>query len=1200
MKLANKIGLFFFAAALVLTGAAETFFYYIARSSLQEAIVNNLSTAVTSRARHVETYLRMLEQLIVQRSKSVVFENLLVLHAQDSVAGQGIAPGAMSSSVVAEALASAEKLLKRTVEASPVFHECFLLDASGRVMASSNEKSVGEDRSADPYFIGGTKGVYLKDFYRSHVGGMPAMAVAAPMIDSRTGQVVGVFVLRLKLDEINAIISERTGLGTTGEILIVNKNDELAVSSKFGAHSYLARLKDVHGERKSGMLVDERGAQVLEAHANVALMGWTVSARIDANEAFAPLARLTGVFIFILLLVPLAAGLVGWAVASLITAPLHKLREGMDIIGKGNLDYRVGTDARDEVGQLSRAFDKMSENLKKTTVFAATLHTEIEERNKIELELRESEKRFMDVLYASRDAILIIGEDKFVDCNEATAAMLGYASRELFLKTHPSELSPPEQPDGQNSFEKANEMMRLARAKGSHRFEWMHRRGDGRDLPVQVSLTAITIHGKSVLHCVWVDLSRQKQDEARLVEHQQRLARQSGELDAALEASRRSQEILSSMLEDNTLVREESERSARQLKLILESSGEGIFGLDLEGRHTFVNAQALKMLGYEEQDLLGKESHSLWHHSRPYGSAYPLNECPNYKVLHGSPGMSGEEFYWRKGGSGFPVDYTTRPLIEDGKVVGAVVSFRDISERKRAEEALRQSEEKIRSVTDSAQDAIVMMDPKGSISFWNPAAERIFGYSAREAIGQNLHRFLVPERFWPAHDAAYPGFLRAGKGNAVGKVLELAAVRKDGVEIAIDLALSASKRSDGWHAVGIMRDITERKVVEERLRTLTRAIEQSPSSIVITDTKGAIEYVNPHFIEVTGYTAEEARGNNPRVLKSGEMPPEGYRQLWETLAAGRVWRGEFHNKKKNGELYWEDASITPVRNEKGETTHYVAVKEDITERKAAEEQLKLMKKSLDESQAQLFQTSKLATLGEMSTGLAHEINQPLGGIALVITMFRKYMEKKIMSDDKLTAGIKDIDQCIKRMTKIINHIRAFARQEELKIQEVYLAETVDSALGLLGAQLREHEVEVERVVAEGLPNIKGEPFQLEQVWINAISNARDSMNEKQARIARGEINVEGYRKKLVVTIAHDPAANRVVLTFADNGIGVKDEIKKKIFDPFFTTKEVGKGTGLGLSISYGIIESHKGSIVIEGRENEGAVLRVTLPVDLTV
>jgi PAS domain S-box-containing protein len=278
------------------------------------------------------------------------------------------------------------------------------------------------------------------------------------------------------------------------------------------------------------------------------------------------------------------------------------------------------------------------------SVGAMEILEDITERKRTENALRESEASFLDVLYASDDAILLISENTFIDCNEATARMLGYATREEFLKTHPSALSPSEQPDGRSSCEKAEEMMRLAFERGFHRFEWIHRRADGEEFPVEVSLTPIVHTGRGLLHCVW----------------------------------------------------------------------------------------------------------------------------------------------------------------------------RDITAVKQAEEALRENEARLRSITNSARDAILMMDPRGAISYWNPAAETILGYQAAEVLGRNLHELLAPERFLEAHQDAFAEFVRTGGGSAVGQQMEMLARRKDGREIAVDLSLSAVSLNEEWHAVGILRDVTQRKQLEQQ------------------------------------------------------------------------------------------------------------------------------------------------------------------------------------------------------------------------------------------------------------------------------------------------------------------------------------------------------------------------------------------------
>jgi len=254
-------------------------------------------------------------------------------------------------------------------------------------------------------------------------------------------------------------------------------------------------------------------------------------------------------------------------------------------------------------------------------------------------------------------------------------------------------------------------------------------------------------------------------------------------------------------------------------------------------------------------------------------------------------------------------------------------------------------------------------------------------------------------------------------------------------------------------------------------------------------------------------------------------------------------------------------------------------------------------KELSQTQAQLFQTSKLATLGEMSAGLAHEINQPLGGIALVCASIKKCIERGKSSNEMILKDVADIEKSIQRITRVINHIRTFARQDTLKFLDVELPGTIESALTLMGEQLRLHDIEVVQDIKPDIPKIFGELFQLEQVWINFLSNARDAMDEKMIRIKDGRLpGPADYAKKLLITVTHEPDKKTVRVMFADNGIGVSEAFKKKVFEPFFTTKEVGKGSGLGLSITFGIIESHHGKLELESVEGEGATFIVTLPI----
>lgn len=253
---------------------------------------------------------------------------------------------------------------------------------------------------------------------------------------------------------------------------------------------------------------------------------------------------------------------------------------------------------------------------------------------------------------------------------------------------------------------------------------------------------------------------------------------------------------------------------------------------------------------------------------------------------------------------------------------------------RRVADGLYESEGRYRSVFQGANDAIIIITgPDGRIDMWNPKAGEMFGYSPDEAAGKDLYGLIVPERYRQKARDEMEKFFKTGEGAVINKTLEIFALRRDGSEFPIELSISRMKTATGWKAVGIIRDIAARREMEMNQRKLALAVEQNPISIVITDIDGNIQFVNKKFCQLSGYGMEEANGKNPRFLKSGEHSQEFYKELWNTILSGKEWHGEFHNKTKTGELYWEDATISPIKNEQGEITWFVGLKEDITQKK---------------------------------------------------------------------------------------------------------------------------------------------------------------------------------------------------------------------------------------------------------------------------
>lgn len=274
-----------------------------------------------------------------------------------------------------------------------------------------------------------------------------------------------------------------------------------------------------------------------------------------------------------------------------------------------------------------------------------------------------------------------------------------------------------------------------------------------------------------------------------------------------------------------------------------------------------------------------------------------------------------------------------------GDLIGMKGVIRDITERRRAMDIANAMADKFRAVFDSSSAGIIVVaDDQGVIQEWNSGAVEAFGYSKDEAIGQDL-RIITPERFRARHDGGFRHAVKTGKLLHKGLPMELTGLRKDGAEFPLEFAVSMWQSNGKTFLSANMHDITERKLASDRLRELSMAVEQSPASVVITDLKGNIKYVNPRFEQVTGFLAKKVIGKNPRILKSGHTSKEEYEKLWETITNGKTWTGEFHNRRRDGTLYWEKASIGPIFNEKGEITDYLAVKEDITEIKVTQEML---------------------------------------------------------------------------------------------------------------------------------------------------------------------------------------------------------------------------------------------------------------------
>jgi PAS domain S-box-containing protein len=624
----------------------------------------------------------------------------------------------------------------------------------------------------------------------------------------------------------------------------------------------------------------------------------------------------------------------------------------------------------------------------------------------------------------------------------------------------------------------------------------------------------------------------------------------------------------------------ESEHKYREL---VENANSIIFRMDTEGRVTFLNEFAQRFFGYTEDEILGQPAvgtvvpekgrhgedlatmiQDLLHHP----DRYPTNENENV----------------RSDGTRVWVAWTNKAIRDaEGRLTGVLCVGNDITARKHIEAALRESERKFRAISNSAQDAILMMDDAGRITFWNDAAERIFGYTRREAMGQVLHELLAPPHYHTAYHEGLTRYRDSGQGCVLGRTLEMTALRKNGEEFPIELSISAIALQGTWHAVGIVRDITRRMQVEDEMRKLSRAVEQSPSTVVITDPEGNIEYVNPKFTQLTGYAPEEVIGENPRLLKSGDHLPEFYEVFWATLTSGGEWRGEFHNQRKNGELYWERAAISSIRGPDGEIQYYVKVGEDMTERKQMEAELK-------RSNAELQQFAYV---------ISHDLQEPLRMVNGFLTLLAKRYEGQL--DDKAQQYIAFAVDGAERMQKMIKALLEYARVNTRgqALVPVDVEDVLARVLHNMRFRIDESQAEI---TYDALPAVMADSVQLEQVFQNLVGNALKFHDDAPPRIhiaAECGVDAEGRE----VTVAPEPEVTMMCrFSVRDEGIGIAPEHTEEIFRVFrrLHTRDEYEGTGIGLAICKRIVERHGGRIWVVSELGEGSTFFFTLPMITTI
>ena len=555
--------------------------------------------------------------------------------------------------------------------------------------------------------------------------------------------------------------------------------------------------------------------------------------------------------------------------------------------------------------------------------------------------------------------------------------------------------------------------------------------------------------------------------------------------------------------------------------------------------------------------------------------------------------------------TGRSIDITASPLKDSsGQVIAGIELVRDISARKRSELLLRESEKTLHTITDTAKDAIIMMDDEGRIVFWNPAAEQIFGYPACEALGRELHQLIGPPGDHEAYLAGFKPFEKSGEIDVAGRTMELRARRKNGVEFPVEISLSAIPIKGRWFSTGIMRDITARTQSDEKVKLFSAAIEEAMDGIQVVDLNGKALYSNKAVEALYGYSAAELAGTQVNDLNADK--DFASREILPRIREVGRWSGEIMVVHKNGRRFPIWLSTALIRNDANEPIAMIGVIRDITERKRFEDELWNHRERLlglvdertleltaanerlqdeiaerEKVEGELLRAQKLESLGILAGGIAHDFNNLLASVMGNVSLAKL----DIPPGERAHRHLAEAEQASLRARDLTQQLLTFSKGGIPVKAVANIAALVRESAGFA---LRGSRVRHELLLPDDLWFVEADEVQMTQVINNLLINADQAMPEG------GVIQVLGENITLAARELPPLApGNYVKLTIADCGTGIPKEHLGKVFDPYFTTKQ--RGSGLGLAVTYSIIKKHNGHIAVESTLGKGTSFYLYLP-----
>jgi PAS domain S-box-containing protein len=490
-------------------------------------------------------------------------------------------------------------------------------------------------------------------------------------------------------------------------------------------------------------------------------------------------------------------------------------------------------------------------------------------------------------------------------------------------------------------------------------------------------------------------------------------------------------------------------------------------------------------------------------------------------------------------------------------------------ERKRMQDHLQLSQYMI----DHSSDAAFWIDQDGSFVNVNETACNSLGYT-REALLTMSVFDISPEL---PHDGWLEHWQEIKKRGSFH--LESIHQKCSGERFPVDISVNYVSFQGEEFNFAFATDISARKHADEALVKLSSAIEQAGESVVITDKNGVIEYVNPRFTTLTGYSAEEAIGQTPRLLKSGNQDAIFYEKMWKTISQGDIWHGKIIDRKKDGSFYPATLTISPVHTQGGDAashTHYVGIQSDLSK--------------IEDLEQQFHQAQKMEAIGTLVGGIAHDFNNILAGMTGNLYLARK----RIQDMPEVIQKLDNVEELSMRAADMIQQLLTFARKGRISIKPIPFTPFIKETLKLLRASVPENIALHEEICSAAL-QVKGDSTLLHQVLMNLITNARDAVEGVEQPCITVGLECFHANESFAHNRADFKAGAYAHLSVEDNGCGIPKNKIEHLFEPFFTTKEQGKGTGLGLAMVFGAVKTHEGFVEVDSIMGKGSIFHIYLP-----